>query len=48
MCIRDSYKADVLGAIGFGMSAILFNFHKINAESKIMSIDNLLDLKQYL
>ena len=48
LMIGDSYKADVLGAIGFGMSAILFNFHKINAESKIISIDNLLDLKQYL
>ena len=46
--IGDSYKADVLGAISFGMDAILFNFHKINAESKIISIDNLLDLKQYL
>ena len=48
LMIGDSYKADVLGAIGFGMSAILFNFHKINAESKIISIDNLLDLKLYL
>ena len=46
--IGDSYKADVLGGIRFGMSAILFNFHKINTESKIISIDNLLDLKLYL
>ena len=48
LMIGDSYQADVLGGLSFGMNAILFNFHKINVEDKIISIDNLLDLKLYL
>jgi len=46
--IGDSYEADVMGALNFGMSAIHFNLYKSNKNNGVLAVDSLLDLKQYL
>lgn len=47
--IGDSYEADVIGALEFGMMAIHYNFHKtINKNRSILSVDSLEQIKQYL
>lgn len=45
--IGDSYEADVMGALNFGMLAIHFTCNK-NKESGVLSVNNLLELKNYL
>ena len=42
--IGDNLDADVLGALKFGMSSILFNFHKEDVPADIDSIDKLDEL----
>ena len=45
--IGDSYEADVMGALNSGMLAIHFN--NVNTEnSEVLSVNNLLELKNYL
>jgi len=46
--IGDNYEADILGALNMGLDAICFNYHKVVLENKIKSVNNLLELKQYL
>ena len=46
--IGDNIEADIYGALECGFSAILFNYHKINSPRKIISIDNLIELKSLL
>ncbi len=48
LMIGDSYQADILGAINIGVNAILFNYHKIDPEDHIISVNNLSDLRSYL
>ncbi|MBA6155599.1 noncanonical pyrimidine nucleotidase, YjjG family [Tenacibaculum sp. S7007] len=45
--IGDSYEADIKGALNFGMIAIYFTHNK-NKESGVLSVNNLLELKNYL
>jgi len=45
--IGDSYEADVMGAINSNMLAIHFA-NEVNPESGILTIQSLLELKQYL
>ncbi|OSY88493.1 haloacid dehalogenase [Tenacibaculum holothuriorum] len=45
--IGDSYEADIMGAIETGMLAIYFNQNS-EKESGVVSVNSLLDLKQYL
>ena len=42
--IGDNLDADVIGALKFGMSSILFNFHKEDVPADIDSIDKLDEL----
>lgn len=46
--IGDNYEADIMGALNFGMDAILFNFEKKPVGQNIKSVTHLLELKQYL
>jgi len=46
--IGDNLEADILGALDVGFEAILFNYHKVIAESHIKKVNSLLDLKMYL
>lgn len=48
LMIGDSYQADILGAINVGVNAILFNYHKIDPNDNIISVNNLSDLSSYL
>jgi putative hydrolase of the HAD superfamily len=45
--IGDNYEADVLGALNMGLDAICFNYHKVDLEQNIKSVDKLLELKVY-
>ena len=45
--IGDNYEADVLGALGIGLDAICFNYHKLQLDRNIKSISRLLELKNY-
>jgi len=45
--IGDNYEADVLGALNMGLDAICFNYHKVDLEENIKSVDKLLELKVY-
>jgi putative hydrolase of the HAD superfamily len=46
--IGDSYQVDILGAINVGVNAILFNYHNIDPNDNIISVNNLSDLSSYL
>ncbi len=46
--IGDSYEADILGALNFGMQAICFNYHQENLPHHIPSIKALNELKKIL
>ena len=48
LMIGDSYQVDILGAINVGVNAILFNYHNINPNDNIISVNNLSDLSSYL
>jgi putative hydrolase of the HAD superfamily len=45
--IGDNYEADVLGALNIGLDAICFNYHNVDLEQNIKSVDTLLELKVY-
>jgi len=48
--IGDSYEADVLGAFNVGIKPIYYDAHKTleNKENRFVTINSLLELKQYL
>ncbi|MBT8254060.1 MAG: noncanonical pyrimidine nucleotidase, YjjG family [Flavobacteriaceae bacterium] len=46
--IGDNYEADILGALGLGFDVICFNYHKTHIENGIKTVDNLIELKQFL
>ncbi len=46
--IGDSFEADVLGALNFGMDAIFFNESKIDTSHEVLQINHLLELKKIL
>lgn len=46
--IGDSYEADVMGSLEIGMMAIHCNFTKEGNGSGILSVNSLLDIKQFL
>ena len=46
--IGDSYEADVLGALDFGMNAIYFNENKMETSKNVFQINHLLELKNIL
>lgn len=46
--IGDSYEADILGALNFGIDAICFNYHSEPLEANVKQVSNLVELKQYL
>lgn len=46
--IGDSWEADVLGALEFGIQAIYFNPEKIEKESSVIEISKLTELKNIL
>lgn len=46
--IGDNIEADIFGALDVGFDAILFNYHKVQAEAHIKQVNSLLDLKMYL
>lgn len=48
LMIGDSYQVDILGAINVGVNAILFNYHNIDPNDNIISVNNLSDLSSYL
>ena len=48
LMIGDNLEADILGALNFGIDAVCFNYHNENIPNEIESINQLLELKQYL
>jgi putative hydrolase of the HAD superfamily len=48
LMIGDSFEADILGALDFGMDAIFFNEDKIDSTHKVLQINHLLELKKIL
>lgn len=46
--IGDSWEADILGAIDFGMEAIYFNPDEKASDNSVTQINHLLQLKNYL
>jgi len=46
--IGDNLEADIQGSLKAGMKAILFNYHNDIVPEGIISIDKLIDLKNYL
>ncbi|WP_338409808.1 YjjG family noncanonical pyrimidine nucleotidase [uncultured Flavobacterium sp.] len=46
--IGDSFEADVLGALDFGMDAIYFNEGKIKVNHDVFQVSHLLELKNIL
>jgi len=46
--IGDNLEADILGAQQIGMQAILFNYHNEPINDGTISVNNLLEIKQYL
>lgn len=46
--IGDSYEADIMGAIKFGMLAIHFDYYKNATQKGLISITSLEQIKQYL
>lgn len=45
--IGDTYEADILGAIGIGMEAIFFNYHKVDVPLSIKKIENIIEVKGF-
>ena len=48
LMIGDNLEADILGALNFGIDAVCFNYHNENIPNEIESVNQLLELKQYL
>ena len=48
LMIGDNLEVDILGALNFGIDAVCFNYHKENIPNEIESVNQLLELKQYL
>ncbi|MBT8258570.1 MAG: YjjG family noncanonical pyrimidine nucleotidase [Bacteroidia bacterium] len=46
--IGDNYEADILGALDQGLDAICFNYHNESIENGIKTVDNLIEIKNYL
>lgn len=46
--IGDSYEADVMGAFNAGILPIHFDIHQKNSNNGVLSVNSLVDLKQYL
>lgn len=46
--IGDNFEADILGAINVGMQAIFCKFNGEIATQKVLEVENLLELKNYL
>ena len=46
--IGDNLEADIQGSLNAGMEAILFNYHNDIVPEGIISVDKLIDLKNYL
>ena len=46
--IGDSFEADILGALDFGIDAIFFNESKIAIEKEVYQVSHLLELKNIL
>ena len=46
--IGDSFEADVLGALDFGIDAIFFNEHKTEINHDVYQVNHLLELKNIL
>jgi len=46
--IGDNWEADVMGAINNGLDAIYFNYEKQPVGANIKSVNQLIDIKQYL
>jgi len=48
MMIGDNWEADVMGAINNGLDAIYFNYEKKAIGENIKSVNQLIEIKQYL
>ncbi len=48
MMIGDNLEADILGAQQIGMQTIFFNIHNEPVNNNTISINNLIEIKQYL
>jgi len=48
MMIGDNLEADILGAQQIGMQTIFFNIHNEPANNGTLSVNNLIEIKQYL
>lgn len=46
--IGDSFEADILGALDFGIDAIFFNEHKTEINHDVYQVNHLLELKNIL
>ena len=46
--IGDSFEADILGALDFGIDAIFFNEHKTEIKHDVYQVNHLLELKNIL
>ena len=46
--IGDSFEADILGALDFGIDAVFFNESKIDKAHEVVQISHLLELKKIL
>ena len=48
LMIGDSFEADILGALNFGMDAICYNYHKEDLPHEIKQVDHLEELIEIL
>ncbi len=48
MMIGDNLEADIIGAQQIGMQTIFFNIHNETTNNNIVSVSNLIEIKQYL
>lgn len=48
MMIGDNLEADIQGAQQIGMQTIFFNIHNVPVNNNIISVNNLIEIKQYL
>ncbi len=48
MMIGDNLEADILGAQQIGMQTIFFNYHNDPVNDNTISVNNLIEIKQYL
>lgn len=46
--IGDSWEADIMGALDYGIDAIFFNYEKESVGENIKSVNNLIEIKQFL